>query len=213
MTHDLLTLAAAGFLAGLAVAMPLGAIGLLILRESMVRGLGEGLAAAAGVATVDLAYCAVAVGFGAAIAPALEPWLPSIAVVSGVVIVGIGAWLLRGALRPAEAATTQDGATIPGRPLRVYGRFVALTALNPATVVYFLALAAVVTTVTTAAAGPAVFVVAAGLASLLWQAGLAVVGAAVGAKVSPRIVRALGIAAAVAVMALGVAAIVAARAA
>ncbi|WP_062525265.1 LysE family transporter [Demequina rhizosphaerae] len=206
MTHDLLTLAAAGFVAGLAVAMPLGAVGLLILRESMVQGLRSGLAAAAGVASVDLVYCAVAVGVGAYFVDALQPWMTTIGVVSGVVIIGVGAVLLRGALRPVVA---DAGEPVTGRPWHIYARFVGLTALNPATVVYFLALAAVVTTVTTAAYGPAVFVVAAGLASLLWQAGLAIVGAVIGARVSPRIVRALGIVAAGAVIALGIAAIVA----
>ncbi|WP_062318104.1 LysE family transporter [Demequina maris] len=208
MTHDLLTLAAAGFVAGLAVAMPLGAVGLLILRESMVQGLRSGLAAAAGVASVDLVYCAVAVGVGAYFVDALQPWMTTIGVVSGIVIIGVGVLLLRGALRPPATA----GEAVTGRPWHVYVRFVGLTALNPATVVYFLALAAVVTTVTTAAYGPAVFVVAAGLASLLWQAGLAIVGAVIGARVSPRIVRGLGIAAAVAVIALGVVATVAATA-
>ncbi|WP_062516538.1 LysE family transporter [Demequina gelatinilytica] len=207
MTHDLLTLAAAGFVAGLAVAMPLGAIGVLILRESMVGGLRTGLAAAAGVATVDLAYCAVAVGFGAAAAEVLAPWSRTIAVASGVVIIGIGLLLLRGALGPPAPA----GEVVPGRPLRVYGRFVALTSLNPATVVYFLALAGVVTSVTTASAGPVVFVVAAGIGSLLWQAGLAIVGTAIGARVPPRAVRVLGVVAAAAVIALGIVALAAAR--
>ncbi|MDN4476676.1 LysE family transporter [Demequina sp. SYSU T00192] len=210
MTHDLLTLAAAGFVAGLAVAMPLGAVGLLILRESMAQGLRSGLAAAAGVASVDLVYCAVAVGVGAYFVDALQPWMTTIGVVSGVVIIGIGVTLLRDALRPPAI---EAGETVAGRPWRIYARFVGLTALNPATVVYFLALAGVVTTVTTAAYGPAVFVVAAGVASLLWQAGLAIAGAAIGARVSPRIVRALGLAAAVAVIALGLAAIAAALAA
>ncbi|WP_062387133.1 LysE family transporter [Demequina iriomotensis] len=210
MTHDLLTLAAAGFVAGLAVAMPLGAIGVLILREAMMQGLRSGLAAAAGVATVDLAYCAVAVAAGAFVAEALQPWMTTIGVVAGAVIIGIGAMMLRGALRPPVA---DAGEPVRGRPWRVFARFVGLTALNPATVVYFLALAAVVTTVTTASYEPAVFVVAAGAASLLWQTGLAVAGAAVGARVPPRIVRLLGIAAAVAVIALGIVAIVAAQAA
>ncbi|SEJ31563.1 LysE family translocator [Demequina mangrovi] len=207
MTHDLLTLAAAGYVAGLAVAMPLGAIGVLILRESMVGGLRTGLGAAGGVATVDLVYCAVAVAFGAAAAEALAPWSKMIAFVSGLVIIGIGLMLLRGARRPPPAA----GEVVPGRPFRVYARFVALTALNPATVVYFLALAGVVTTVTTASAGPAVFVVAAGLGSLLWQAGLAIAGTVIGARVSPRTVRTLGIVAAAAVITLGIVALVASR--
>src|SRR5690606_13925916 len=92
--NDLLALAAAGFAAGLAIAMPLGAIAVLILRESMVRGVWFGLAAGAGCATVDLIYCGLAVALGASLADAVEPLLPTLALVSGLVIVGIGVYQL-----------------------------------------------------------------------------------------------------------------------
>jgi len=204
VNHDLWAVAAAGFAAGLAIAMPLGAIAVLILRESMVRGLRFGLAAGAGVATVDLVYCALALTLGTTIAPALEPYLPTIAVVSGLVIIAIGAWLLRSAFRAPEAS----GELVAGSALGVYGRFIALTAVNPATVVYFLALSAVITTLTTSPAAPVVFVVATGVASLLWQGALAFIGAAVGARISERATRIIGIVAACVVMALGAIAIV-----
>jgi threonine/homoserine/homoserine lactone efflux protein len=211
VTHDLLVLALAGFAAGLAIAMPLGAIGVLILRESMVRGLGTGLAAGAGTATVDFLYCGLAVALGATIADAVQPWLPSLALVSGVVIVGIGVYQLVAAVRAHRVAEPAPEVIAGGR-LRVYGRFVALTALNPATIVYFIALSAVVTTVTTSVAGPVVFVAATFLASLLWQSALAVVGAAIGAAVTERTTRTLGIVASCAIIALGIVAIVAAAA-
>ena len=208
MTHDVLALAAAGFAAGLAIAMPLGAIAVLILRESMVRGLWFGLAAGAGCATVDLLYCGLAVALGATIAHAVEPWLPALAAVSGLVIVGIGTWQLRSALNAHAASQTSP--IVAGSRLRVYGRFVGLTALNPATIVYFLALSAVVTTITTSAAGPLEFVGATFIASLLWQSTLAVIGAVIGATVTERTTRVLGIVASCAIIALGIVAIIAA---
>lgn len=206
VTHDLLVLALAGLAAGFAIAMPVGAIAVLILREGMVRGTRFGLAAGAGCATVDLVYCALAVALGATLADAIAPWLPTLALASGAVIIGIGALQLRSALR-SKAAKSEE--VIAGSKLSVYGRFVALTALNPATIVYFLALSAVVTTVTTSAAGPVVFVLATGLASLLWQSGLGVVGGFVGANVSDRAVRILGIVAAGAIIVLGIVAVIA----
>jgi threonine/homoserine/homoserine lactone efflux protein len=205
VTHDLLVLAFAGLAAGFAIAMPVGAIAVLILREGMVRGVRFGLAAGAGCATVDLVYCALAVALGATIADAIEAWLPALALVSGLVIIGIGVFQLVAAVR-AHAESTEE--VVVGSKLAVYGRFVALTALNPATIVYFLALSAVVTTVTTSAAGPIVFVLATGLASLTWQSGLAVVGGLVGASVSERAVRILGLVAACAIIALGIVAVV-----
>lgn len=204
MTHDLLVLAVAGLAAGFAIAMPVGAIAVLILREGMVRGVRFGLAAGAGCATVDLLYCTLAVALGASIADAVEAWLPTLALVSGVVIIAIGIYQLVAALRAHAESNTE---VVSGTKLAVYGRFVALTALNPATIVYFLALSAVITTVTTSAAGPIIFVLCTGLASLLWQSGLAVVGGVVGANVSDRAVRTLGIVAACAIVVLGIVAV------
>jgi threonine/homoserine/homoserine lactone efflux protein len=206
VSHDLLALALAGLAAGFAIAMPVGAIAVLILREGMVRGTRFGLAAGAGCATVDLVYCALAVALGATLANAIAPWLPALALASGLVIIAIGALQLRRALK-SRAADSEE--VVGGSKLSVYGRFVALTALNPATIVYFLALSAVVTTVTTSAAGPVVFVLATALASLLWQSGLGVVGGLVGAKVSDRAVRTLGIVAAGAIIVLGTVAVIA----
>jgi threonine/homoserine/homoserine lactone efflux protein len=207
VTNHLLPLALAGFAAGFAIAMPLGAIAVLILREGMVRGVRFGLAAGAGCATVDFVYCTVAVALGASVADAVEAVLPALALVSGLVIIGIGVYQLVTALRAHAAAA---GEVVSGSKLAVYGRFVALTALNPATVVYFLALSAVVTAVTTSIAGPVVFVLCAGFASLLWQSGLAIVGGLVGARVTERTVRTLGIVAACAIIVLGIVAVVAA---
>ena len=209
VTHDLLALALAGFAAGLAIAMPLGAIAVLILRESMVRGLRFGLAAGAGCATVDFLYCALALALGATLADAVEPMLPTLAAISGLVIVGIGVYQLVRALR-AHATPAEQAELVSGSPLRVYGRFVGLTALNPATIVYFLALSAVLTSVTTSAAGPIVFVLFTFLASLLWQSTIAVVGAVIGATVTERTTRLLGIIAACAIIVLGIVAVIAA---
>ena len=206
VNHDLLALAGAGFAAGLAIAMPLGAIAVLILRESMVRGLGMGLAAGAGAASVDFLYCSLALLLGATLADAVEPLLPALAAASGLVIVGIGVYQLVGALR-ARGTPAGEPELVTGSRLRVYGRFVGLTALNPATIVYFLALSAVIANVTDSAAGPVVFVAFTFLASLLWQSTLAVVGALIGASVSERAIRVLGIVASCAIIALGVVAI------
>ena len=207
VTHDLLALALAGFAAGFAIAMPVGAIAVLILREGMVRGVRTGLAAGAGCATVDFVYCALAVVLGATVADAVESLLPTLALVSGLVIIGIGVYQLAAVHRKRAAEATE---VVAGSRLAVYGRFVALTALNPATIVYFLALSAVITAVTTSAAGPVVFVLCTGLASLTWQSGLAIVGGLVGARVTERTVRTLGLVAACAIIALGLVAVIAA---
>ena len=60
---DLLTAATSGMLAGLGVALPLGAISVLLLGEGVTRGFRAGAPAALAVGTVDTLYCAVAESF------------------------------------------------------------------------------------------------------------------------------------------------------
>jgi len=207
VTSDLLVLALAGLAAGFAIAMPVGAIAVLILRESMMRGRSFGLAAGAGVATVDFVYCALAVGVGTTVADAVAPLMTPLAIASGVVIMGIGVYQLVVALR-AGRNPQSDPETVPGSLVRVYGRFVALTAINPATIVYFLALSAVLATVADSTLGPIVFVAATFIASLTWQSALALVGAAVGSAVSERTTRIIGVVASCVIIALGIVAVV-----
>ena len=63
---------AAGLAAGLGIALPLGAIGVLIVREGVERGIRAAGVAALAVATVDFGYALVAVVVGERIAEALS---------------------------------------------------------------------------------------------------------------------------------------------
>lgn len=182
----------AGLLAGWGVAIPLGAIGVMIVDLGMRGGFRPAAAAAAGVATADLLYAAVAAAAGAAAASVLAPHehalqLASAAVLAAVAVLGVVA--LR---RRADGA----GATVPagGAPAPVYARFVGLTSINPTTVAYFAALIAGLPAVSSASAGAkVVFVLAAGAASLSWQLVLAGAGAALHHRLPPsaRLVTAL----------------------
>ncbi|WFE66232.1 LysE family transporter [Micromonospora sp. WMMD714] len=255
MVDDVVVLAVAGFAAGLGVAMPLGAIGVLVVREGMLRGHRSGLAAASGVATVDTLYCLGALLTGAAIAPVIASWGDTPRYLSGVVVIALGCYQLIALRRaPTGARPAPVGPVTAGPPTAgpaadpgagavavdlaragaaggpvpvgvgpagppgagvatgnrsVYARFVLLTAINPLTLLYFFALAGMVTASTGTWIGPAVFVAAAGLASLLWQTVLAMIGAALGATVPPRVGEVLGVVASLVVVALGVAVLVA----
>lgn len=178
--------------------MPLGAIGVLILRESMLNGWRHGAAAAAGVATIDLLYCSLAVSVGAAFAPIIRSWGAVPAVVSGLVLIGLGVrqlWQVR-------RGTTAEAVEVPSHA--VFLRFVGLTAINPATVLYFLALAGVVTAAATSWLAPVLFVLGAGGASLTWQLVLAAVGVRLGAVIPQRASLVLGWVASAVVIALGI---------
>jgi arginine exporter protein ArgO len=230
---------ATGLAAGLAVAMPLGAIGVLLLHEGMARGTRTALAGAAGVASVDAVYATVAVLAGAGVSTALAGRETAIRLVGAVVLGTIAVRGLLGALRgprltatfagvesagdgPApEAVTVGTALDVTGsldgtgsldetgsldgtgrapdrsRPLRVYGRFVGLTAINPLTATAFAVLAAGLAQRWSSSADRWAFVVGVAAASLAWQAVLAVTGGLLGARVrarsDDRMRRALGV--------------------
>ncbi|HZB77732.1 MAG TPA: LysE family transporter, partial [Solirubrobacteraceae bacterium] len=156
----------AGLVAGYGVAIPVGAIGVLVVDAGMRGGLRPAAAAASGVAAADFLYAALAAVAGTVIAELLEPHQRTVQIVAAAVLVAvaaIGFWSLR--RRPAEV----DRAGTPsGRSM--FLRFLALTSVNPATVAYFAALIAGLPAVASAPAeAKVVFVLAAGAASLSWQ--------------------------------------------
>lgn len=191
----MITAFGAGVAAGLGIAIPVGAIAILIVETGLRRGFRLGAAAGAGAATVDGIYATVAAVFGAALAGILTPIETPLRVLAVVVLVAIavvGLLRLRATARPVAA----DGTTIPpdieaaergGSAARTYAAFVAITLLNPVTVTYFAALILGLGTTGTAPAEKAAFVAGAFLASLAWQTLLAAVGAFLHRRLSPRL--------------------------
>jgi len=151
-----------GLAAGYAIAIPVGPIALLIIRTAMHGGLRPGLAAGAGTATVDFLYAAVAMLAGPVLVTAIAPILfPA--------RVGAALVLMFFALAATRRAGARAVATEPASTLRTYLVFVGLTIVNPATVIYFAALAVGLPAVSADPLARAAFVVAAATASLSWQ--------------------------------------------
>ena len=172
-----------GILAGYGIAVPVGAIAVLIVSLTARTSFQVGAGAALGVATADGLYAVAAVVGGAALANAIAPvatpmrWFAAAALLVIAVRTGTGA--VRHYRDPARAASTRGaGLTTPGR---AYAALLGLTLLNPATIIYFAALV-----LGRQAAGnrsaveSVVFVVAAFAASASWQLLLAAGGTAVG---------------------------------
>ncbi|MET1042835.1 MAG: LysE family transporter [Microbacteriaceae bacterium] len=180
MTTDVALLA--GMLAGLGVAMPLGAIAVLILQQGVSGGFRPAAAAASAVAAVDTAYCVLALAIGAVVGPWIRSLGAAPGVIAGACLVALGVMGLA-RLRASRA----DGIPpVPRHPGTVFVTFLALTAVNPATLLYFGALSTAVQLSATAALGQVLFVVGVGLASLAWQLALAAAGAFLGGRITPR---------------------------
>ena len=175
----------AGALAGYAIAIPVGAIAVLIVETGVRRGFRVAAAAGAGAATADFTYATLAMVGGTAVAPALAPWSVPLRAAAIVFLLYLG---VRGLVRVARdrraAAARADPAPAGAGPrtagpgaLATYGRFVGLTLLNPSTVVYFAALVLALPSLGSDPLARLAFVVGAFLASISWQTVLAGVGA------------------------------------
>jgi threonine/homoserine/homoserine lactone efflux protein len=157
----------------------------------MAGGLRRGFAAGAGAATVDLIYCVAALFIGSALSQILASALLPLQVLSGIVLISIGVRGLYGLWRRrrGEVANPNDP-RVRGGVLQLYLRFIALTALNPATVLYFLALAVGLPGIGSDPLLAVAFTVGAAGASLSWQLLLAAIGAAAGRLLPERAVSA-----------------------
>lgn len=165
-----------GVLAGFGIAIPVGAIAVLIVQVGIRCGFWCGASAGAGAATADLAYSVLAVTGGVALADSIEAlgrpfrWV-SAAVLTVIAVLGLSR-VRRGPPpvdvdfpRRTEYATT-------------YLKFLGLTVINPLTVVYFAAVVLGLGLANDLSVGEgALFVTGAFLASLSWQTFLAGVGA------------------------------------
>jgi arginine exporter protein ArgO len=164
----------AGLLAGYGVAIPVGAIGALLISLTARTSLRTGIAAALGVATVDGGYALVAVLGGEALGGVLQRVADPMRWAAAAVLAVIAVRTAVRALRPTTAPAPR-----PLTPGRAYATLVGLTALNPTTIVYFGALV-----LGRQATGPALadaaFVLAAFVASASWQLLLACGGGLLG---------------------------------
>jgi arginine exporter protein ArgO len=176
-----------GVLAGYGIAIPVGAIAILIVTTGMRCGFACAASAGAGAATADLVYATVAVTAGTAAARALEPWAGHIRIISAVVLVILalgGLTRLRATDKASAALVTPQRTDLAA----TYARFLGLTIINPLTIVYFgtMVLGSTVGKSLNFAEA-AVFVAGAFAASLSWQTLLAAVGAGARRGLSSRL--------------------------
>jgi arginine exporter protein ArgO len=194
---------AAGGVAGLAVAMPVGAVGTYLLGLGARSPWRTAAAAALGVASVDGAYAVLAALGGLGLRHWVERSGPGLTVAAALVLVLVAVrtgWsAVRRFRRPAAAA-----AAAPLTPARAYALLVAMTAVNPATLVTF---AAVVLARSgsggSTAAAAALFAAGAFVASAAWQLLLVGGGSLLGRLLSgPRGQLGVGLASAALMLAL-----------
>lgn len=181
----------AGLWAGYALAIPVGALAVLLVSLTARTSFRVGASAALGVATADGCYAALALLGGAALAEAVEPVAGPLRWVAALVLVAMAARISVTALRArrtSDAPGTSDASPPPDLrrrglavPWRAYLGFLGLTLLNPWTVIYFSALVlGRQAGVGEGLAGALGYVAAVTVASLSWQLLLATGGTLLG---------------------------------
>lgn len=163
----------AGVIAGYGIAVPVGAIAVLIAGLSARTSLRVGAAAGLGAATADGIYALVAVAGGAAVANLISPIAVPLRWAGAAVLLALAAWTAVSAMR-SPGITQRDER--PTTALRAYLGVLGLTLLNPATVIYFAALVLG----SGGAEGGVWFVIGAFLASATWQLLIAGGGSLIG---------------------------------
>jgi len=121
-----------GFIIGLAIAAPVGPIGVLCIRRTLAAGRMVGFLSGLGAATADMIYGAIA-AFGLTAVQAVlvgqQYWLR---LIGGTFLLYLGAstFLARPAASAAQARTSTS-------PLSAYLSTLGLTLTNPATIISF----------------------------------------------------------------------------
>ncbi len=161
-----------GLAIGVAVAAPVGPIGLLCINRTLTAGFAAGLATGLGAATADAAYGAVAAFGLAALAGAVSAAGDGLRLAGGLFLLYLGVRAFR---KAPPAAAAQAGATglVGG-----YLSSVVLTLVNPTTILSFAAIFAGLGLAETGGfAGAAALVAGVFLGSAAWWLFLSAAGA------------------------------------
>ena len=106
----------AGLAAGYGIAIPVGAVAVLIVETGIRSGGRAAAAAGAGAASADGIYAAVAALFGAALAGVLAPWERPLRAVAVVVLAALALHGFRSVARATAGAAAWSGAVRTARP-------------------------------------------------------------------------------------------------
>jgi putative LysE/RhtB family amino acid efflux pump len=132
----LLALFARTFVIGIAVAAPVGAMGVLCIQRTLASGLRTGFATGLGIATADGTYAAIAAFGVAALSAALVAWQTPLRLVGGAVLIYLG---VRSMLRKADECDLPAVADAPSSTQHAgtYLSALGLTLTNPMTIMAF----------------------------------------------------------------------------
>ena len=171
---------ASGAAAGLAVAMPIGAVGTYLIGLAARQRPATAAAAALGIASVDGLYAILAALAGAGVHELLSEVSGWLTWAAAITLVLVAAHTMRMAIRRYRGHTGTVAQHSNLGPARAYLSLFALTAVNPATLVTFAAVVVGRAQIGSSWLAVALFALGAFVASAVWQLLLAGSGSLLG---------------------------------
>jgi threonine/homoserine/homoserine lactone efflux protein len=168
-----------GFFAGLALAIPVGPMAIMLINTTLEKGWRTGVAGASAMATVDFLYALTVFLLGHAISTFFATWGQLLSLLGAGVLLWLGAATLIRNLRLMRSASqdVQDS-KYASTPLKTFFVFAGATILNPPTALYFLGIAPSVAQIETDnfLLSALVFALGVFVGSVIWQQALALAG-------------------------------------
>ena len=195
----------AGVMAGIALAIPLGPMAILLISTTIKHGRKIGVFGALAMASVDFSYAAVVFAFGNVVISFLTDWVFPLRVLGSLILLYVGIKIFIDA-RKSSKINSPDLANSPTSRARTYAKFFGLTVLNPATAFYFFGISPSVAVLSqgTGFMSIAYFAVGVFLGSIVWQLSLVVAANLTKALTSAKIQHRIQYAGALLIIALAI---------
>lgn len=168
-----------GFMAGLALAVPVGPMAIMLINTTISRGIRHGAIGAFGMASVDGLYAFTVFVVGGLVTSVLSGTKVWFGVAGAMILLWLGFQTIRKNVRLLKTADENPATSAVGGSIaKTYLTFVGATVVNPPTAIYFLAIAPNVANLGYSLSGlnVAVFSIAVLVGSLVWQEALVLTG-------------------------------------
>ena len=159
-----------GFLAGLALAIPLGPMAIMLITTTIASGRRVAVVAACAMASVDFSYSILVFTLGDFVISSISGWLLQLRIAGSALLVLVAIKIAIDARKNSAGAKPATTKTVT-RPLVTFSTFFGLTVINPATAFYFVG----ITPSVSAISGDNTFIDAVGFGvgvfsgSIIWQ--------------------------------------------
>lgn len=162
-----------GLLAGIALAIPLGPMAILLISTTLKHGRGIGVFGALAMASVDFSYAALVFAFGNAVINLLTGWVFPLRILGSAILVYVAIKIFMDA-RKSSKIETPELCGSPATSFGTYAKFFGLTILNPATAFYFFGITPSVASLSQGSGALSILLFAIGvfLGSVVWQLSL-----------------------------------------